>query len=102
MGFGWETAFTHYGEVWKGLSLFALILPSISAVIFLAHRKIFYQELGGSNAAIYNHQQVDSARFQLRRLLDDPEVFMDSIRLCVASFIPYLRHPILISEWLDG
>ncbi|SJL08657.1 related to O-methylsterigmatocystin oxidoreductase [Armillaria ostoyae] len=69
MGFGWETAFAHYGEVWK------------------AHRKIFYQEFGGSNAATYNHQQVDSARFLLRRLLDDPAVFMDSIRLMAGRMI---------------
>ncbi|KAK0213682.1 cytochrome P450 [Armillaria fumosa] len=69
MGFGWETAFAHYGEVWK------------------AHRKIFYQEFGGSNAATYNHQQVNSARFLLRRLLDDPEVFMDSIRLMAGRMI---------------
>ncbi|KAK0436601.1 cytochrome P450 [Armillaria borealis] len=76
MGFGWETAFAHYGEVWK------------------AHRKIFYQEFGGSNAATYNHQQVDSARFLLRRLLDDPDVFMDSIRLMAGRMILGLTYGI--------
>ncbi|KAK0462940.1 cytochrome P450 [Desarmillaria tabescens] len=69
MGFEWETAFAHYGEAWK------------------AHRKIFYQEFGGSNSGKYNQQQVDSARFLLRRLLDDPEIFMDSVRLMAGRMI---------------
>ncbi|KAK0497945.1 cytochrome P450 [Armillaria luteobubalina] len=69
MGFTWHFAFHRYGAYWK------------------EHRKLFHKELAGPAVTLHYPRLLDGARCLLKRLLDEPNNFRESIRFMAARVI---------------
>lgn len=72
MGFTWAFSLMPYGSWWR------------------RHRKAFHQYFYPNAAAHYIPKQMSEARKTLVRLLEEPNEFMDHIRVYVFSRIPIL------------
>ncbi|KAK0189927.1 cytochrome P450 [Armillaria mellea] len=82
IGFGWTTGFITYGERWKGESPFSFALCSIE----------------GHSSAAHHDCEIQEARLLLRRLLDDPENYRQSIRFMFGRLILAITYGINVKR----
>lgn len=50
------------------------------------YRRVFMSKFGPGNVHIYDPVQENASHELLQRLLEEPEAFLDHIRLCVFDF----------------